>query len=38
MLLRRNHVVTIIIVKEYHEKGNHFAGINQALAALSSKV
>ena len=38
MLLRRNDAVTIIIVKQYHKKGSHFAGINQTLSALSSKV
>ena len=37
VILPRNSWVTKLLVKEYHEKGNHATGTNQTLAALSTR-
>lgn len=37
VILPRKSWVTKLIVKEYHEKGNHATGTNQTLAALSTR-
>ena len=37
VLLPRKSWVTKLIVKEYHERGNHATGTNQTLAALSTR-
>ena len=36
IILQRRNWVTKLIMKEYHERGNHATGINQTLAALST--
>ena len=36
-MLPRKHWVTKLIVKYYHEKGNHNSGTNQTLSMLSTK-
>ena len=37
IILPRKNWVTKLIVKHYHEMGNHNAGVNQTLSLLSSK-
>ena len=37
IVLPRKHWVTKLIVKYYHEKGNHNSGTNQTLSLLSTK-
>ena len=37
VILPRNSRITKLIVKEFHEKGNHASGTHQTLAALSSR-
>ena len=37
VLLPRKSWVTKLIVKEYHERGNHVTGTNQTLAALFTR-
>lgn len=37
IILPRRNWVTKLIVKEYHERGNHATGTNQTLAALSTR-
>ena len=37
IILPRRNWVTKLIVKEYHERGNHAIGTNQTLAALSTR-
>ncbi|MCG8045043.1 MAG: hypothetical protein N0E48_05150, partial [Candidatus Thiodiazotropha endolucinida] len=37
VILPRNSWVTKLLVKDYHEKGNHATGTNQTLAALSTR-
>ena len=37
VILPRNSRITKLIVKEFHENGNHASGTNQTLAALSSR-
>ena len=37
VILPRRSWVTKLIIKEYHEKGQHATGTNQTLAALSSR-
>ena len=37
ILLPRRSWITKLIVKEYHERGNHATGTNQTLAALSTR-
>ena len=37
VILPRNSWVTMLLVKEYHEKGSHATGTNQTLAALSTR-
>ena len=37
ILLPRKHCVTRLIVKYYHELGNHASGTNQTLSALSAR-
>ena len=37
ILLSRKNWITKLIVKYYHEMGNHNAGTNQTLSALSTK-
>ena len=36
IILPRRNWVTKLVVKEYHERGNHATGTNQTLAALST--
>ena len=37
IVLLRKHWVTKLIVKHFHEKGNHNSGTNQTLSMLSTK-
>ena len=37
VILPRNSKITKLIVKEFHETGNHASGTNQTLAALSAR-
>ena len=37
IILPRKNWVTKLIIKHYHELGNHIAGTNQTLASLSTR-
>ena len=37
IILPRKHQVTKLIVKHFHEEGNHASGTNQTLAVLSTR-